>query len=238
MDAGIHPSWLETSRHYRHIAYRNIVSLRRSRNTFARISDDALDADVAVAAQVATQDWDSQVITDRPFDLSYGVIGFPFVRKHWAQSRYSDGSFGVWYGSDTIETTVYETAHHFIQELAGRGWGKGDTPITRERRVATADVDALMFDLSDMASQVPALVADSDYRMTQAIGRYIRENRHPGLLAPSARCSAGFNVNVFSPDYLSNPKDACSLRYRYVPGGGLDIERESGKIWMAMTTDS
>lgn len=225
----------DTVRHYRGPAYRNIVSLRTSRNLFSRISDGADDDDAAIAAEMATRARQPRPLINRPFEPWYGVVGFPFIRHHWGASRYSDGSFGVWYGCQTMETTVHETVHHFRQELRDRGWDQHDRPIVRERRVATADVNALVFDLCDKVQQYPDLVHGADYRLTQTVGRAIRDGNHPGLLAPSARHDGGVNIDIFDPKYLSNPQDVCYLRYRHWPDGTVEIEREPGRLWLSLS---
>jgi hypothetical protein len=220
--------------HYVGDAYRNIASLRKSRNLFARIGDDEADAQAAITAELATRPHRDQPLLNQPFEPWYGVIGFPFVAHHWGQSRYSDGSFGIWYGSREIETTVHETVHHFRIELAGRGWDRHERPIVRERLIGRAHVDALAFDLCSKSKTYPALVDGDDYTFTQAIGRSIHAGRHPGLLAPSARRAGGVNVDIFDPVYLSNPRDVCYLTYRYTPDGRITVEREPSDIWLTL----
>lgn len=46
-----------------------------------------------------------------PFEeAAWYAIDHPF--RYWMHNRYPDGSFGVWYGTDTVETAVHETTHH------------------------------------------------------------------------------------------------------------------------------
>jgi hypothetical protein len=224
----------DTARHYAGDAYRNIVGLRKSRNLFARIGDDEADMAAAIAAEQAARPRRQQPLLNRPFEPWYGVIGFPFVTHHWGQSRYSDGSFGVWYGSRDLETTVHETVHHFRVELAGHGWDRHERAIVRERRIARAHVDALVFDLCAKARAYPALIDGHDYSFTQAIGHSIHTGRHPGLLAPSARHASGVNVDIFDPAYLSNPRDVCYLTYRHESNGQIMVEREPGEPWLRL----
>lgn len=52
------------------------------------------------------------------------AIEFPF--RNWAVSRFCDDSFGIWYGSDLVETMVHETVHHwrhgFLERELGQAW--------------------------------------------------------------------------------------------------------------------
>lgn len=221
--------------HVQDDAYRNIAGLRRSQNLFARIADDDADAAAAINAELRTRPREPQPLINRPFEPWYGVVGFPFDHRNWAQSRYTDGRFGVWYGAHSVETTVAETTHHFARELVGRGQHRHDRPITRERRVVTAHVDAVLFDLCGKLADFPGLVATDSYDFTQRVGRAVHEGHHPGLLAPSAWRAGGVNVDVFSPDYLSNPRDCCYLTYRFHPTDGrIEVEREPGTVWLTV----
>lgn len=224
----------DTALHFSEAAYRNFVSLRKSRNLFARLADDETDTAVATAAEMATKPRRSLPAINRPFEPWYGVIGFPFEPRHWATSRFSDGTFGVWYGSRSIETTVHETVHHFRQELAGRGWNRHDRPILRERCVKTAQVDALVFDMRGKQALLPGLTDAESYAFTHEVGRAVHQGRHPGLLVTSARDADGDNVDIFAPDYLSDPRDCCYLTYRHQPDGQVDVERQPGRVWMRL----
>lgn len=222
--------------HFQERAYRNIVGLRHSRNVFHRLADDDDDTAAAINAEMRTRSRKTQPLINRPFEPWYGVVGFPFDHRNWGQSRYTDGSFGVWYGSQSAETTVAETTSHFAHELAGRGLDQHDRAIIRERRVMTAHVDALLFDLRGKQTDFPGLVATDSYEFTQQVGRVIHAGHHPGLMAPSARRTDGVNIDVFHPNYLSHPKDFCYLTYRYHPNDGrIEVEREQGEIWMTLT---
>ena len=42
------------------------------------------------------------------------VISYSFDSAHWQATRFSDGTtYGLWYGSLDVATTVYETAWHW-----------------------------------------------------------------------------------------------------------------------------
>lgn len=235
MAAGLPDALFDKPVHIREDAFRNFVNLRRSRDLFHRLADNEEDSAAAVKAEMRTRGRKDQPLINRPFEPWYGVVGFPFDHRNWARSRYTDGSFGVWYGSRRVETTVAETTYHFARELAGRGQDRHDRPIIRERCVKTAHVDALVFDLCGKERDFPALVASDSYDFTQQVGRAIHEGHHPGLLAPSARRAGGVNVDIFSPKYLRNPRDYCHLTYRFHPDDGrIEVEREPGTVWMTL----
>ena len=99
---------------------RNIVSLRQSQDLFDDLTDDPAEWLLAQKVEVDVKPplYRSRTpIIHRPFEDAewFNAIAWPF--KHWQASRFSDGTDGVWYGSDTVETTVYESAYHWYRGL-------------------------------------------------------------------------------------------------------------------------
>src|SRR5690625_302527 len=100
--------------------FRNIVSLRDSQDLFDDLSDAPSAWTAAQTLEVASKPYpyvSLASVIDRLFEESayYHAIRYPF--RNWAPSRYSDGSYGVWYGADTFVTTIHETAYHARQGL-------------------------------------------------------------------------------------------------------------------------
>ncbi len=60
---------------------------------------------------------EARIQDDRPFEDApwFDAIRWPFT--NWRVSRFSDGSFGAWYGCDSVEATVYETVCHWCHGL-------------------------------------------------------------------------------------------------------------------------
>lgn len=219
---------------------RNIKSIRVSQNLFDDLSDDPADWDMAQQHELATKPhtYESPVtMIDRPFEEAdwLNAIEFPF--RNWAASRFCDGSFGIWYGSDWVETTVHETVHHWRGFLADAGFdglvpqGARDS-ITGERKVYWVRCDAALLDLRTRAGQYPDLIHPTDYRFTQQIGARLHREGHPGFVTPSARC-VGENHGVLNRNVLSGPRFCCSLTYR-LTRDGVVVEREAGQTWMVV----
>lgn len=150
-----------------------------------------------------------------PFDqtsLFHTVIQRVFQRAICYPSRYGDGSFPVWYGCLDPQTTIYETAYHMIKEernLAGRY-----NEVVRRRLVCKVRCTAILIDLTRNRKFFPQLTAPGNYNFTQQIGKRIRDERHPGLLCPSARQPDGKNLAIFNGACLSNPELIEQLVYR------------------------
>jgi len=224
---------LDAAQHLRADLLRNIVSIRQGQNLFDDLSDRSADWAAAIAAEVATRPRQPVPAINRPFENGYGVaVDFPFARG-WTRTRFSDGTFGVWYGSPELETTVYETAHHFRRQLQDTDFSNRG-PVVRERKVYLVAADAVVFDLRAKCDAYPALLDPVDYGFTHEVGRTVAAGRHPGLWTRSARCG-GECVAIFDPRYLGNVRDHCFLTYTYDPGtASIEVERQPGVVWMTV----
>lgn len=208
---------------------RNIVGIRRSQDLFDDLTDDPDDYALAQEAESRTRPaLTGAGVINRPFD--YGVIAHPFTMHNWAQTRFSDGSFGVFYSSLDLETTIRETVYHTLLDLDAANFLNHRQPIIRERRVWLVAVDAILYDCVDRADEYPALIHPHDYRFTNTVGRYIHENDRDGLLTRSARCD-GVNAPVFRSDRLTNPRDHCFLSYTVnVQDEIVSVRRSPGRV--------
>ncbi len=128
-------------------------------------------------------------------------------------SRFSDGSYGVYYAAQTLETAVAEVSHHrsqFLQRTA-------EPPLDVDMRLITARVSAELHDLAAAGSAAStrkptaAVLAPDDYRPGQALGRKLRAAGSWGVLYPSVRHAAGVCVGIFRPRALKAAKSAAHL---------------------------
>lgn len=214
--------------------YRNIVSLRSQEDLYDDLSNDPSDLRQAIELELQTQPatyLSHTPIIHRPFEEAAWdeAIGFPF--REWSRSRYSDGSFGVWYGSDSIDTTIHETVYHWRNSLlADAGFTAAGIKI--ERRVHLVRCDAALIDLRGSVTQYPMLVSANDYTITQQIGGRLHREGHPGLVTVSARC-LGDVYAVLNPAVLSNPRSNCYLTYT-TTDKGVDVERTPGELLLSI----
>lgn len=216
---------------------RNIKGIRVSQSLFDDLSADADDQAAAIAAEAATRIPSDTPLLTRAFD--YGAaLAYPFVRFNGHATRFSDGlDYGVWYGSTDLETTVYETVHHWRRFIADSFAGE-DREIVGERRVLQVRCDAILIDLRGKERAEKRLVDRNDYRFTQQLGSYFVQQRQNGLLVRSAR-SPGTNAALFTPRVLSRPRDLCFLTYRTNPARDLvRVERTPGRKWLEIAASS
>lgn len=216
---------------------RNVVSLRKSIELFADLVDDPVDVQVLIEHELATKPVSRDpAILYRPFeeaelyDAVAAAIEWPF--EHPSRSRYSTGAYGVWYGADSLETSVRETVHHFRKDtLASAVAASSQKPIIQERRVHLVRCDALLVDLREVCAREPRLLHPDDYSTCQIIGAELRRSGMPGVLTYSARRPQAEIVAVFTPTVLADPRIHCYLTYRLLPADGtVLVERTPGEV--------
>ncbi|MDT8384537.1 MAG: RES family NAD+ phosphorylase [Gammaproteobacteria bacterium] len=211
--------------------FRNIVSMRVSENLFDDITDTPETADLATAVEVGAKPHthtSHQPIIDRPFEEAtyHEAIKYPF--DTWTKTRYSDGTYGVWYGTDSLQTSIYETVHHWRKGLLeDAGWEDVEGVIS-ERKVYNVRIDAGLLNFLPRLDAFPSLIDPEHYHYTHQIGARIKHDGHPGLISRSARCE-GTVYAIFNARVLSNPRPACFLSYR-IESGSVSIERQPGEI--------
>ena len=214
---------------------RNIVAFREPQNVFDDLSERADEWKVAeqVQDEVGLPRCRSKTpIIDRPFEDAnwLNAIHWPF--KNYQQSRFSDGTFGVWYGSETIETTVYESAFHWYSGLLSDAGFEREVVVS-ERKIYSVTCEASLLDCRKAVSAFPELLHPSDYSYTQSVGARIHHEGHPGLIMQSVRRTDGENIAVFNPAVLTNPREIGHLTYK-LDRDSIIVEKHPGKTWMTL----
>lgn len=219
---------------------RNIVSFREPQNVFDDLSERADEWKVAeqVQDEVGLPMHRSKTpIIDRPFEDAnwLNAIHWPHKNRQHTnnqQSRFSDGTFGVWYGSETIETTVYESAFHWYSGLLSDAGFEREVVVS-ERKIYSVTCEASLLDCRKAVSAFPELLHPSDYSFTHSVGARIHHEGHPGLLIQSVRRPDGENVAVFNPAVLSKPRVIGDLTYK-LNRDYIVVEKHPGKAWMSL----
>ena len=117
-------------------------------------------------------------------------------------SRFSDGSYGVFYAAQTLDTAIAEVSHHRAAFLA-----RTEEPaIDVDLRLIAAPVDADLHDLRELGPAGAGLFDPNFYAKPQALGRRLREGGSAGVLYPSVRHAGGFCVGIFRPRALGRAR--------------------------------
>ena len=125
-------------------------------------------------------------------------------------SRFSDGSFGVWYCGDRFEVALAETAYHFEEFM-------------RATREPAADADfrelscAIFGSVHDLRKADPEhTLVPGDWSAGQRLGRRVRNEDLDGVVYPSVRTRAGMAAGLFWPNCVTLPVlQARQFRYRW-----------------------
>ena len=124
-------------------------------------------------------------------------------------SRFSDGSYGVWYCGDRIEVALAETAHHFERFMLRTA----EPPADADYRVLTCAVDAEVEDAPDNC------LTPEVWSTGQRFGRDARSRGVDGVRYRSVRFPAGIAAAIFWPNCLTLPiTQNVQLRYRWDGG--------------------
>jgi hypothetical protein len=216
---------------------RNIVSIGASQDLFDDLTSSP--AEWALAQQVEDQvkppPYQSRTpVIHRPFEDAAWANAIGWTFKHWQASRFSDGSFGVWYGCDSAETSVFETAYHWFNGfLSDAGFEK--EKVVGEHKLYEVACDAALVNVRPLTGKYPDLMHKTDYSYPQSVGARLHREGHPGLVTASVRYAPGTNYAVLNPAVLSNPRLHCQLTYR-LDGQRIVIEKQPGVVWMDVAT--
>lgn len=157
-------------------------------------------------------------------DLERALLDAPFkprprLRRAGDSSRFSDGSFSVFYAALEADTAEAEI----------RYWrSKRSThPRTAYYTRFVCDFSGQTKDLRPMRAKWPELTHDSDYRFCNALGAEAKVSGLDGLLTPSARRDTGTNLPVFRRQAIDNPVVEAHVAVTLDPSTGDVSTRES-----------
>ncbi len=124
-------------------------------------------------------------------------------------SRFTDGSYGVYYAANNSATAIAETAYHRARFLAATA--EPDTSIFMREYVG-----AVLQPMADISSgDFAYLHHPDDYTPSQVFASAQRARGHAGLLYLSVRNPGGFCLAAFKPNALQPVVQAAHYEYFY-----------------------
>lgn len=144
---------------------------------------------------------------DRVTGPGASLVMAAFTHLNPEGSRFSDGSYGVYYAAASLGTAIAEVGHHRARFLARTR----EPEIDLDLRWIQADLEHPLHDVR--ASALPdgtgAAVHDpSDYGGSQHLGRALRDAGSAGVTYDSVRDPGGQCVAVFVPRVLARARPA------------------------------
>lgn len=124
-------------------------------------------------------------------------------------TRFSDGSFGVYYAASSLETAIKETCFHRERFYSA----SNEKPCSISMREYLSTIRKPLLDITHKRHEELFNPDPAYYSPSQEFGKKIHEEKHWGLLYPSIRNLNGLCMAIFRPPALTIPTQGCHLRY-------------------------
>ncbi len=201
-------------------ATRIIASRYPPIDLFERVDADPAVWDALIAAEMLTnpriRDEVGEIALVPPEERVSGpgasYVMASFTHLNPKGSRFSDGSYGVYYAASGLATALTETIHHFERYARDSGDGIRDADM----RVVVGRIDQTFHDIASLPEPARAAVLDpDDYGASRSLGRHLREAGSNGVVYPSVRHPSGRCVGAFRPSAVRPPVQERHIRYHY-----------------------
>jgi len=127
-------------------------------------------------------------------------------------SRFSDGSYGVYYAGRELRTAIRETAYHFARFASD----SGDGLRYENMRVLVGRIDARLHNVASLPSaERDAILDPASYAASQRFGARARKAGSHGLVYPSVRDPGGQCAAAFRPKTVGIPVQTKHLNYHW-----------------------
>jgi hypothetical protein len=230
-------------------AYRVVPTRFPAVNLFDRVASPE-DFDALYALEAMTNDrlrtevgeLDLVPRDERRFGPGWGPIMAAFTHLNPLGSRFSDGTYGVFYCAASRATAIAETRYHSTLFLAATQ----QPPLRQQMRLYTVMAEGDVVDLRRSAGMGagkstaqsapdapahfdPAVLSPIDYTAGQAIGRAVRAAGAPGIVYPSVRDAGGECLAAFRTTLLRDCHHAAYLEYNW-NGNAVDVVFELNQV--------
>jgi hypothetical protein len=122
-----------------------------------------------------------------------------FTHVNREGSRFSDGTYGVYYAAKDLDTAIAESAHH-----RGRFLARTSEPACEiDMRAYLADIRADLVDLRGPGRKKVDLMSPDSYVESSRYGRAQRDKGVNGILYDSVRHRDGACVAIFRPKVVA-----------------------------------
>jgi hypothetical protein len=137
------------------------------------------------------------------------VIMASFTHLNPEGSRFSDGTYGVFYAARALQTAIAETMFHRARFMRATN----QDPIELDMRVYHVRVAGNMHDLRGLQEDFRAEYSRTSYAASQALATQLRAQDSMGITWDSVRHAGGQCVAVFRPRALSHCVEVMQLCY-------------------------
>lgn len=138
-------------------------------------------------------------------------------------SRFTDGSYGIYYAACSLETAIKETVFHRERFYSA----SQEKPCAITMREYIAQIKKPLIDLRSNEYDELLNPDPMFYDKSQAFGKKVYDEKHWGLLYPSLRKEDGLCMAVFRAPALTLPRQGCHLRYLWDGARISEVYQES-----------
>lgn len=139
-------------------------------------------------------------------------ITAPFTHLNPLGSRFSDGSWGVYYAAKELKTAIAETKYHREKFMSATCEG----PMNLEMRVLSATIRGYFHDIRKEGMVSQTVFDSTSYQASQKLALSLKRNHSSGILYPSVRdIEHGLCTAVFQPDRISHCQIEKHLLYKW-----------------------
>jgi hypothetical protein len=201
-------------------AWRVIASRYPPINLFERLTADTAVWDALIALEQLTNPRvrdEVGAIALVPPDERISGPGASYVMAAFTHlnpkgSRFSPGTFGVYYAAAELETAIAETVFHF-ESLAR---DSADPPRNEDFRVLVGTVAEMFENVASLPpAQQAAILDPNSYAVSQPYANELRAAGANGVAYPSVRRSSGRCIGAFRPRAVGIPHQDRHLKYRW-----------------------
>ncbi|WP_354335113.1 RES family NAD+ phosphorylase [Undibacterium sp. GrIS 1.2] len=221
--------WPTTSINW-HPGYRIVPSRFPSIYLFDRVADaddfDALyELEAMTNPRIRNELGEISLVppAERLYGHGTGPIMAAFTHLNPEGSRFSDGSYGVFYAAMEKDTAVAETKHHSTKFMQATN----EEPMYLQMRLYHMDISGTVTDLFKAKDSHPEIFSLASYSSSKLVGKQIHESGSSGIHYPSVRRLDGTCVAAFKTAILRKCNHAAYLEYHW---DGKEINYVTEKI--------
>lgn len=146
---------------------------------------------------------------DRVSGIGSSVIMAPFTHLNPNGSRFSDGTYGVYYAAEEMATAIAETCYHRARFMRATRQPR----MEFDMRVYQADLDSELHDLRKQLLRHPLVYDPDNYAAGRSLAASLRSAGSSGIAYDSVRMEGGECAALFRPSVLSNARQERHLCY-------------------------
>lgn len=141
---------------------------------------------------------------------SYIMAAFTHLKPEG--SRFSDGSYGVFYGANEYSNAIAESKFHRAKFLSDTQ----QDPIELHMRVLKAKLNGHLHDIRGQEKKYAGVYDLDDYSQSKRFASQLRSKDVSGITYSSVRCeNHGDCAAIFHPNTLSNCREDHHLYYSW-----------------------